>query len=49
LLAQWESLGPVRAFAGDNVERAVYSSCDSEFLLELEPHVHHYEIVWEQG
>jgi heme-degrading monooxygenase HmoA len=39
----WESLESIRAFAGEDIERAVYYPKDTEFLLELEPTVAHYE------
>jgi len=35
----------LRAFAGDEVSRAKYYPEDSEFLLEFEPEVAHYEVV----
>jgi heme-degrading monooxygenase HmoA len=43
LLSLWESYEAIRAFAGDDLERAVYYAKDEEFLLELEPKVTHYE------
>ena len=42
-ISLWESYGAIRAFAGEDIERAVYYSKDQEFLLELEPEVTHYE------
>jgi heme-degrading monooxygenase HmoA len=44
LLTLWESLNAIRAFAGDDVERARYYPADEAYLLELEPHVRHYEV-----
>lgn len=43
-LTFWDSLDAVRAFAGDNYERAVYYPADTAFLLELLPTVEHYEL-----
>jgi heme-degrading monooxygenase HmoA len=43
LLSLWESYAAIRAFAGDDLEQAVYYPKDEEFLLELEPTVMHYE------
>jgi heme-degrading monooxygenase HmoA len=40
---RWESLDAVRAFAGDDVERAKYYDFDERFLVELEPTVQHFE------
>lgn len=45
LLTLWESWDAIRAFAGADVERAVYYPRDSEFLLEMEPTVTHYEVL----
>jgi heme-degrading monooxygenase HmoA len=41
----WESLGAVRGFAGEDVERAVYYPEDDDYLLEREPTVAHYEVL----
>lgn len=41
----WESLEAIRAFAGDDIERAHYYDRDPEFLIELEPLVVHFEVV----
>jgi len=45
LLSFWESYEAIRAFAGDDLERAVYYAKDKEFLLELESKVTHYELA----
>lgn len=45
LVTLWESWDAIRAFAGDDPERARYYPEDAEFLLELEPRVTHYEVV----
>jgi heme-degrading monooxygenase HmoA len=44
-ISLWESLDAVRAFAGDEIERARYYPEDRDFLLELEPTVTHYEVA----
>ena len=44
-LTFWDSLDSVRAFAGEDVEKAKYYPEDAEFLLEYEPRVVHYEVV----
>ena len=41
----WESLDAIRAFAGDDIEAAVYYPEDGRFLIEQEDRVKHYEIV----
>ena len=45
LLTLWESMEAVRAFAGDDPERAVYYPEDDDYLLEREPTVAHYEVL----
>ena len=45
LLTLWDSMDAVRAFAGDDPERAVYYPEDDEYLLEREPTVAHYEVL----
>jgi heme-degrading monooxygenase HmoA len=44
-LTFWESLDAIRAFAGEDVEKAKYYPEDAGFLLEYEPRVVHYEVV----
>ncbi len=41
----WDSMDAIRAFAGDDVERARYYPEDRDYLIELEPTVTHYEVV----
>ena len=41
----WESREAIRAFAGDDLERARYYPEDEQYLLELEPTVTHYEVA----
>jgi heme-degrading monooxygenase HmoA len=43
LISLWESYGAIRAFAGDDIAKAHYYDEDTQFLLELEPTVFHYE------
>jgi heme-degrading monooxygenase HmoA len=44
-LTFWESMEPIRRFAGEDVEAAKYYPEDADFLLEYEPRVLHYEVV----
>jgi heme-degrading monooxygenase HmoA len=41
----WESLDAIRAFAGDDVEAAVYYSEDDRYLVERDAKVKHYEVT----
>jgi heme-degrading monooxygenase HmoA len=45
LTSFWDSWDAIRAFAGDDVERARYYPEDGEYLIELEPNVTHYEVL----
>ncbi len=45
LITFWDSFDAIRAFAGDDVERARYYPEDDDFLLEREPTVTHWEIA----
>jgi heme-degrading monooxygenase HmoA len=41
----WESLDAVKAFAGEDYEKAKYYPEDERYLLEQDPHVLHFEVV----
>ncbi len=45
LITLWDSYVAIRAFAGDEYEKAKYYPEDEKFLLALEPFVKHYEIM----
>ncbi len=45
LISLWESWDAIKAFAGADYERAVYYPEDERFLLHLDPHVTHYEVL----
>ena len=49
LLTLWDSLDAIRRFAGDDVTVARYYPEDRDFLLELEPHVTHYDVTAVDG
>ncbi len=40
----WDSLNSVRAFAGDDIERAVYYPDDERYLVERDDLVRHYSV-----
>lgn len=46
LITLWDDVDAIRAFAGDDIETARYYPEDTEYLLELEPSVTHYE--WQE-
>jgi heme-degrading monooxygenase HmoA len=43
-LTHWESFDAIHAFAGDDISRAKYYPEDTDYLLEFEPTVQHYEL-----
>ncbi len=45
LISLWDSWDAIKAFAGPEYENAVYYPEDKKFLLDLDPHVTHYEIL----
>ena len=45
LTTLWDSMEVIRAFAGDDPERARYYPEDDDYLLEREPLVTHYEVL----
>ena len=49
LTTLWESFDAIRRFAGEDVDRARYYPEDAEFLIEMEPHVTHYEVLVAPG
>jgi heme-degrading monooxygenase HmoA len=46
LMTLWESRESIAQFAGDDIEKARYYPEDPGFLLELEPLVAHYEVLY---
>jgi heme-degrading monooxygenase HmoA len=49
LLSFWESEAAVRAFAGPEIERAVFYPEDDRFLIDRDEHVTHFEVVDRSG
>ena len=44
LITFWESFDAIKAFAGEDFNKAKYYKEDQDFLLEFEENVQHYEI-----
>jgi len=44
MLTFWESLESIKAFAGEDVEKARYDDFDKDYLLEYEPTCRHWEM-----
>lgn len=49
MVTLWESLDAVRAFAGEDVERAVFYPEDDAFLIERDLTATHYEVAEARG
>jgi len=43
-LSFWDSIEAIKSFSGADIARAKYYPEDSQFLLEFEPNVEHYEV-----
>lgn len=44
LITYWDNLEIIKNFAGQDLEKAKYYPEDSDFLLEFEERVEHYEV-----
>ena len=44
-LSFWESRNAIRAFAGDDIERAVFYPDNDRYMVDRETTVTHYEVV----
>jgi heme-degrading monooxygenase HmoA len=49
VLSFWDSLDAIRAFAGADVERAVFYPEDDRYLVEREDRVAHFDVVFEDS
>ena len=49
MLTFWTDMDAIRAFAGEDVERAKYYDFDADYLLEMEPTVRHYAAFGARG
>jgi heme-degrading monooxygenase HmoA len=45
VVTRWASLDAIRAFAGDDVETAVYYPEDDRYLVERDLQVKHYDVT----
>ena len=43
MLTFWDDTDAIKRFAGDDYSMAKYYDFDSDYLIEMEPHVPHYE------
>jgi hypothetical protein len=47
MLTFWDNTNAIKLFAGDDYATAKYYDFDSEYLIEMEPGVRHYEMYSE--
>lgn len=45
MISLWDSLAAIRAFAGDDEEKARYYPEDADYLIKMEPRVRHYDVL----
>jgi heme-degrading monooxygenase HmoA len=45
MLTFWDDADAIKRFAGDDYNLAKYYDFDSDYLIEKEPHVRHFEVV----
>jgi hypothetical protein len=44
MLTFWDDADAIKRFAGEDYSLAKYYDFDPGYLIEMEPHVHHYEL-----
>ncbi len=49
VISYWPSRDAVKQWAGANIELARYNDKDRELLVDLEPTVRHYDVVFDEG
>jgi hypothetical protein len=47
MLTFWDDVDGIKRFAGEDYEMSKYDDFDSEYLIEKELHVHHYQMYSE--
>jgi len=48
IVTSWDSWDAIRAFAGENPERAVYYPDDARYFVEMPEGVEHYEVILDE-
>ena len=44
-MSLWESRAAIEAFAGQDIDKAVFYPDDDQFLIERDLTAHHYEVA----
>jgi heme-degrading monooxygenase HmoA len=47
--SRWDSWDAIRRFAGPEPEKAVYYPEDGDYLLGMDPHVQHFDVVVDES
>jgi hypothetical protein len=45
MLTFWDDIDAIKRFAGDDYSLAKYYDFDPNYLIEMEPHVRHWEVL----
>jgi len=47
VISYWESRDAIKKFAGDDIEKTHFLPKDPQYLLELEPKVKHFDVLYD--
>jgi heme-degrading monooxygenase HmoA len=47
VISYWESREAIKAFAGEDIEKTHFLPKDPQYLLELEPKVKHFDVLYD--
>lgn len=47
VISYWESREAIKAFAGNDIEKTHFLAKDPQYLLELEPKVKHFDVLYD--
>jgi heme-degrading monooxygenase HmoA len=47
VISYWDSLEAIKAFAGNDIEKTHFLPKDPQYLLELEPKVKHFDVLYD--
>jgi heme-degrading monooxygenase HmoA len=47
VISYWESREAIKQFAGDDIEKTHFLPKDPQYLLELEPKVKHFDVLYD--
>lgn len=48
VISYWESRDAIKRFAGNDIEKTHFLAKDRQYLLELEPKVKHFEVLFDE-